>query len=238
MCGCIIHTLRTEGPQALYKGLHAPVVSSGISTGLTFYSKALWTKFLKKQMGYRESDRGSLAMLGLSGALTGLSIAPVVIPTDVVKVRCQGSVVPQGTIECAINIIRKEGLKGLATGGIAGVLQLGTQWGIIFAGYEYIMDIMSVEGERPGSLGTLVAGSTSGVASWILAMPLDITKTKQQMNPESNTTFVRTVRATMQTQGMKGFYKGFNAVAARAMVSNASFFWFYEQISKLFKRQP
>jgi len=229
MVSVAMQTVKAEGPLALYKGLYAPVCAAGFKSGMTFFAKALWGRVLTEQMGMQ---KGSYPMMTLSGALTGLSIAPIIVPTELLKIRMQGSADKNlTTMDCARSIIRNEGVLALTTGTLASSLRLAFSWSIFFSGYDALIKLVTTDGQKPSGLTALGAGSLIGILSWCVSLPWDIVKTKMQMDPKAYPSFMGTIRSIAKADGMIGFYKGFSAVTTRAIVANASFFWFYETIA-------
>eukprot|EP00954_Amorphochlora_amoebiformis_P017458 1319288-Amorphochlora_amoeboformis.AAC.1 len=231
----LTNIIKKEGVRGLYRGLAAPVASAGVSCGLTFFAKSLWVKTLRSRLGYTAGQQNNCTLLGAAGALTGTSIAPVVLPTDLVKIRLQAARCKASTsaLEFARGLAKREGLRAFTAGGTAGILQLASIWGVLFGGYEFLTRKITAAagvptGQRPGVATTIIAGSTVGVVSWSVAMPWDIIKTRMQMDPRRNPSFFGMLRGIIKSEGVAGFYRGFSAVAVRGVVSNASFFLFYE----------
>eukprot|EP00465_Bigelowiella_longifila_P008505 CAMPEP_0185263392 /NCGR_PEP_ID=MMETSP1359-20130426/14919_1 /TAXON_ID=552665 /ORGANISM="Bigelowiella longifila, Strain CCMP242" /LENGTH=244 /DNA_ID=CAMNT_0027850909 /DNA_START=177 /DNA_END=911 /DNA_ORIENTATION=- len=238
MSGMLVHSVRNEGLLSLYRGLHAPIISSGITSGASMFCKKVWTRVLRRQAGYSTSDKVPYSLTTISGALTGITIAPIMLPFDLVKIRMQGRSLQGGnrqkltTLQCALRIAQAEGIMALASGSTVGVLQLTTMWAVVFGGYEYLMDkLTSHEISCDEGLASITAGSIVGVLSWASSMPFDIVKTKMQMDPEKNNSSIKVFRDIFSRDGIFGFYRGFTTVASRAVVCNASFFWAYEALS-------
>eukprot|EP00466_Bigelowiella_natans_P005312 jgi/Bigna1/48941/estExt_Genewise1.C_360015 len=238
MGGTLVHSVRNEGLLSLFRGWHAPVVSSGITSGVSMFCKKIWTRVLRRQAGYSASDKVPYSLTAISGALTGMTIAPIIIPFDLVKIRMQGRSLQGGnaqrltTLQCALRIARTEGIMALTSGSTVGVLQLTTMWAVVFGGYEYLMDkLTSHKIQCDKGVASITAGSIVGVLSWGSSMPFDIVKTKMQMDPEKNNSSVKVFRDIFGRDGILGFYRGFTTVASRAVVCNASFFWAYEALS-------
>ena len=56
---------------------------------------------------------------------------------------------------------------------------------LYFSTYEYLKVQFTPQGEeRPNFVGTLGAGGVAGIMNWIVALPIDVLKTRLQIAPE------------------------------------------------------
>ncbi|XP_063566746.1 solute carrier family 25 member 45 isoform X6 [Gorilla gorilla gorilla] len=114
-------------------------------------------------------------------------------PFDLIKVRLQNQTEPraqpgspppryQGPVHCAASIFREEGPRGLFRGAWALTLRDTPTVGIYFITYEGLCRQYTPEGQNPSSATVLVAGGFAGIASWVAATPLDVIKSRMQMD--------------------------------------------------------
>ncbi|XP_063499207.1 solute carrier family 25 member 45 isoform X11 [Symphalangus syndactylus] len=114
-------------------------------------------------------------------------------PFDLIKVRLQNQTEPraqpgspppryQGPVHCAASIFREEGPRGLFRGAWALTLRDTPTMGIYFITYEGLCRQYTPEGQNPSSATVLVAGGFAGIASWVAATPLDVIKSRMQMD--------------------------------------------------------
>ncbi|XP_073869307.1 solute carrier family 25 member 45 isoform X6 [Macaca fascicularis] len=114
-------------------------------------------------------------------------------PFDLIKVRLQNQTEPvaqpgspppqyQGPVHCAASIFREEGYRGLFRGAWALMLRDTPTMGIYFITYEGLCHQYTPEGQNPSSATVLVAGGFAGIASWVAATPLDVIKSRMQMD--------------------------------------------------------
>eukprot|EP00658_Telonema_sp_P-2_P025956 TRINITY_DN20472_c0_g1_i3.p2 TRINITY_DN20472_c0_g1~~TRINITY_DN20472_c0_g1_i3.p2 ORF type:complete len:187 (-),score=28.73 TRINITY_DN20472_c0_g1_i3:248-808(-) len=88
-------------------------------------------------------------------------------------------------------------------------------------------------GELPSS-GCIFAGASAGVAYWTLPFPADTVKTRLQvMSGQRNPGFMEVLRSIVQTEGIRGLYRGWMVTALRAAPSNAAVFYTYELCLKV-----
>jgi len=235
-------TLESEGVAGLYRGVIPPLLTAGVKSGSMMFSRALWMKLLRESKFFsseiEQSRNSRYRILLLSGALTGATVAPLHVVTDLVKIRMQGTTAEATggltTLGTARKIILEEGWSALTIGMSAGVLRLSSAFMLLFPlydGFSNIAGTSTVDGNRPSGPVALFAGSASGMVSWSFSLPWDVVKTSMQMDPKRYPTFSTTIKKIAVCDGITGFFRGYWAVMFRAVVMNASFFWFYELVT-------
>lgn len=102
------------------------------------------------------------------------------------------------------------------------------------------LNIIKKEGEKSSSseLGgwrTMAAGAIAGVTCWAVSFPPDVVKTRIQCAERYSFKskffdggFYTVARDVAKSQGVKGFFNGFNAIVGRAVIANALGFWVWE----------
>lgn len=73
-----------------------------------------------------------------------------------------------------------------------------------------------------GFFRKFLAGALAGAIGSCAGNPFDVLKTKMMADKEGNKGLGETAGDIMRSEGMKGFYKGFNVNVMRAMVLNAT----------------
>lgn len=88
----------------------------------------------------------------------------------------------------------------------------------------------------------MVCGGIAGFHAWFFSYGADIVKTKLQVNNRGHykTTFFdggawEVTKEIYKTEGVKGFFRGFNAITGRAVIGNAFGFWGWETSKKIIK---
>ncbi|SJL13921.1 uncharacterized protein ARMOST_17371 [Armillaria ostoyae] len=126
--GTIIKEERFIG---LYKGITSPVTTAALMNGLVFAS---YRFFMKIQLE-NNSSIPTLTQIALAGAGSGIISSIVTTPTELIKIRQQSLLVPSSTYEVILDILRKNGIRGLYRGMTATALRdLG--YGSYFFAYE------------------------------------------------------------------------------------------------------
>ncbi|XP_037855001.1 solute carrier family 25 member 45 isoform X5 [Chlorocebus sabaeus] len=165
-------------------------------------------------------------------------------PFDLIKVRLQNQTEPvaqpgspqpqyQGPVHCAASIFREEGYRGLFRGAWALMLRDTPTVGIYFITYEGLCRQYTPEGQNPSSATVLVAGGFAGIASWVAATPLDVIKSRMQMDGLRRRVYqgvLDCMVSSVRQEGLGVFFRGVTINSARAFPVNAVTFLSYEYL--------
>uniref|UniRef100_A0A673UG79 Solute carrier family 25 member 45 n=1 Tax=Suricata suricatta TaxID=37032 RepID=A0A673UG79_SURSU len=166
-------------------------------------------------------------------------------PFDLIKVRLQNQTEPRarppgspppryrGPVHCAVSIFQEEGPRGLFRGAWALTLRDTPTLGIYFVTYEWLCRQSTQDGQNPSSATVLVAGGSAGIASWAVATPLDVIKSRLQMagrKPGAYRGVLDCVVSSARQEGLGVFFRGLTINSARAFPVNAVTFLSYEYL--------
>lgn len=169
-----------------------------------------------------------------AGCLGGCAGIIFGYPFDTVKVKIQMQTPNQklyrGTYHCLKTTLAKESIAGLYRGlssPMAGVALINA---VVFGVYGNIQK----RSADPNSIKThFWAGTTAGLVQTIITSPMELTKTRMQIQSSDNTgpKFkgpIECVRHIHQMEGIRGLFRGFGITAIRDVPGFASYFVFYE----------
>eukprot|EP00466_Bigelowiella_natans_P012866 jgi/Bigna1/82136/fgenesh1_pg.88_\ len=211
--GTMTSAIRNEGLGCLYKGLYGPIVATGTKAGLSLFAKSLWARTLTENCGM---DKKSSITQAVAGGLTGLSMAPILVQSELVKIRLQANesaAAGGGPIAVFQKMWLQEGSGVLVLGLLPTALRLGSSWAVFFAGHDAFIQRIFARNDGTGAppssptyLEVLGGGAIVGIASWIVSLPFDVVKTRMQADPVAFPSFVSTWRTIAKTHGVRGFY--------------------------------
>ncbi len=228
---CLRATVRREGALALYNGVGPPLLGAGACTALLFGVHGRMRAIVRDSMHVSSPSVQAL----LAGAATGVAMAPVLCPFELVKIRLQVAGTATGPVysgvwDCGTRSARTASgaysLRPLFRGLSATVLRDVPSFAAYFGAYEALRP--SSPDATPGRL--VLAGGLAGVAAWLPAYPQDVIKSVMQGAPGSDgfyKTFMRVARSG-------GLFRGFAPMVARAFPANAATFLAYEAVRSLF----
>lgn len=238
---CAKKIIRNERFLGLYKGMATPIIGVTPMYAICFFSFTMG----KKLQNNSEDHVFSLKELFLAGALAGLSTTVILAPGERVKCLLQvqsanaSSAGPKynGPADCFKQLYKQGGLRNIYVGTVATACRDVPSSGVYFMTYEYLQRLLLPPGgtrEDLSPLRTLFAGGMAGIVNWLVAIPSDVLKSRQQTAaPGTYSGFLDVLRKTIASDGIKGLYKGAAPVMLRAFPANAACFLGYECMMKL-----
>jgi len=236
---CMLQTVRTDGPLALYKGL-MPSMGSAVVENAVGITMQRW---LRRQLAWarnldadaRYSMPTEMALGGATGVFTSVAICPM----EMLKVRLQVQSPTPGWFAEAASVVRQHGVFGLYQG-IGALLMRDVPFNALFYGcYESICSaMMRLYGlESKDDLGTpsvFFAGGLAGCIGWSVVLPFDVAKTRLQAGTANAGTLTLLLRI-VRVEGAGALFTGWSAAVCRAFPANAGLFAGVELMSRLLK---
>lgn len=234
MNASIYASLSIQGVRGLYKGLTPPLI------GWNAMDAVMWSGFLRCQSFMRDRlglEKGAhlpyYANL-ISGGFGGLCSTVIVTPVEQIKARLQiqydaATKKYAGPIDCARQLVRTHGFRGLYFGYTATVL-FRLQMSVYFATYEYLKD-MGLQNKSSGGILsgvsplaiTFVSGGLGAMAFWSIALPSDIIKNRMMASPPGTyKSITACARAVYAEGGPTLFYRGLVPAMVRAFPANGT----------------
>ncbi|XP_018409810.1 PREDICTED: solute carrier family 25 member 45 isoform X1 [Nanorana parkeri] len=247
---CIVKTYQKEKALGFFKGMSFPVGSVAISNSLLFgsYSNALY--YLTDTTCKDWKNPPANHYVFVAGCFSGLVQVYFTAPVDLIKVRLQnqtdtlqshktGSNIQakyRGPVYCAASIFREEGITGLYRGSTALVLRDVPTVGIYFLTYEVLSKWMTSNGEMPSSWTMLFAGGCAGTVGWAAANPMDVIKSRLQMDGMYKVQYrgmYDCIQKSIKQEGLRVLLKGLTVNSLRAFPVNAVTFLSYEKLLQI-----
>ena len=236
---CMVKTVRTEGPLALYRGLMPALGSAvvenavGITTQRWLRRQLAWVQGLDPDARY--SMPTEMALGGATGIFTSIAICPM----EVIKVRLQVQVPTPSWFSEAGRVLRTEGVLGMYHG-FGALLMRDVPFNTLFFGcYESIctamMQLRGLESkDRLGTPSVFFAGGLAGCIGWSVILPFDVAKTRLQAGAAEGATLALMLQI-VRTEGAGTLFTGWSAAVCRAFPANAGLFAGVELMSRLLK---
>ncbi|XP_075041739.1 mitochondrial carnitine/acylcarnitine carrier protein-like [Mixophyes fleayi] len=229
---CFRKIVSQQGLWGLYKGMGAPLAGVTPIMAITFFGFSLG----KKLQQYHPKEALRPHQVFAAGMLSGLCSAVVVIPSERIKCLLQAQANSllkpfSGPVDCARQLYRKQGIRSLYRGTILTLLRDIPATGMYFMSYEWTKEMMS-QGKSVSDLSVpriLFAGGVAGVCNWLVAIPMDVMKSRFQTAPSNRYRgLLDVLREVLRDEGPRGLYRGFTAAMLRAFPANAACFLGFE----------
>ncbi|KAK1422367.1 hypothetical protein QVD17_25443 [Tagetes erecta] len=246
---CTTRILKTEGVRGLYRGATPSFVGMAIESSLVF---GIYSQTKQALQGGDFNRKPEPHIIVPSAAFAGSIISFVLCPSELLKCRMQiqgtDSVVPNyrkysGPLNCAIETVKTEGVKGLFRGGVATLLRESIGNAVFFSTYEFLRHSLhlqlkssSFDHKNLGDVGIgIVSGGLGGIAFWSAVLPLDVAKTIIQTTPDKNSSKnpFKILKSIYRRSGLRGCYTGLGPTVSRAFPANAAAIVTYEAAAKL-----
>ncbi|XP_042243868.1 solute carrier family 25 member 47-B isoform X1 [Thunnus maccoyii] len=249
---CIHSTYKTEGVCGFYKGMTMPVIAVSLSFSVVFGTYRNVLQRLCKLRHGSPDARPAKCDIFLSGLTGGVAQVLLMSPADMVKVRLQCQRVANssfsakalkpkyhGPVHCLRTIAYEEGVLGLYKGAQALALRDGPFFATFLTTYNIICELLSTPGQtQPEWKVVLLAGGLSGMCGWCISTPMDLIKTRLQMDwigERRYQGFFHCITDSVRSEGPGVFFKGLSLNCMRAIPVNMAVFSVYEITMHLLK---
>ena len=173
-----------------------------------------------------DTNRPSAKDLMLASSFASITSSLITHPIDVVKVRVQSNVTTTNTLPYIRSVLRNEGIGFMYKGMAASVLRNGTFVSSKMFGYNLLKKEF-----RPESFASkFVCGMSAGAFGAVVGIPFDAVMVNMQNDPRSFPSIPETMRRIYRTNGLCGYFRGFEYTLSRAIIVTACQFSVYEQL--------
>ncbi|XP_021256711.1 solute carrier family 25 member 47 isoform X1 [Numida meleagris] len=249
---CIQETYRTERVLGFYKGVSASIFSVSLISSVSFGTyRNFLCNICKLRYGTADAKPSGLDV-SLAGGAAGAVRVVLMTPSEVAKVRMQTQrnthpsiTSPQplskpkyrGSLHCLKVIAKEEGFGGLYKGCSALLCRDCSSSAIYFLTYSSLCDWLTPAGKnKPGFLVVLLSGGSAGVLAWGLATPMDVLKSRMQVDESGQHKYkglIHCARESVRKEGLKVLFKGLGLNCIRAFPVNMVVFVTYEAVLRL-----
>ncbi|CUS10417.1 unnamed protein product [Tuber aestivum] len=210
------------------RGTAGPLLGNG---GLNAILYCTYNRILSLLSAPQQPRQSSLAAIWVAGAAGGALSCVFGAPVELVKVRAQ--IRPgENSYEVARGVVRREGVRGLYLGGLVMGVRDSVGCGFYFWAYEYIKRLLRHEevagggqDQQMAGMKILLAGGVAGCISWLLVYPLDVIKTRVQVQGECEGLLAKRrlgawecAKSAYAEGGGRVFFNGLGACMARAFL--------------------
>ncbi|KAL4503410.1 hypothetical protein ABPG72_001016 [Tetrahymena utriculariae] len=245
LLGTIKTLIAEEGVLSLFSGLNA-----GFQRQLVFASLRIGLYVPVRNFFCREDEleRPPLYKKILAGLTTGAIGITVANPTDLVKIRLQAEGKKpiterryNGVWDAYTKIVRTDGVTGLWRGLVPNIVRNSVINATELATYDQVKEmVLRSKLMKDNIFCHLFCSSVAGFVAAVVGSPVDVLKTRI-MNSSSGSGkqfngVLDCIVKTYQEDGIRAFYKGFNANAQRIVTWNICMFVTLQQIRAFIAR--
>jgi len=232
-CGAM--AIKKEGPRGLFKGVLSYSIGSSPVLSLWFASKEFAHRIIKP-LSISEGSKSYL-----SGCFAGLIACSATVPSELLKWRAQANKVKFINYRSSIRkILNKKGISGLYQGFLVTAIRDIPWCGFYFWTYETIWrkHIKPEDSSSRKYTIKIIAGGLAGWMDWVPTYPMDVVKTKIQIDKSVRTPgIIETMVKYYKLQGPRFFFKGIIPTWVVAFPCNAIIFLVYDEIVKMLGKE-
>lgn len=235
----------------MFKGVLSPVIGLAGLNALLFVSYGSIIRYFQEHQ-QQQDNNVTLWQVYLAGAGAGVACFFFSTPTDLVKIKAQMTKIPKSTLEVTKEIYKLNGLRGFYQGGLITMIRDAPSYGIYFWAYEGMKRLLQVEYSGNDAWKLLLAGGVAGTVSWGSIYPIDVVKSRLQMqqkhvvaNHLNESTHIIMDRPyasikdcvvrSYRSEGVGVFFRGLFPTLLRGFPVNAVTFYVYEIVMDFMK---
>ncbi|KAL6615175.1 hypothetical protein ACP70R_037445 [Stipagrostis hirtigluma subsp. patula] len=185
---------------------------------------------------------GDAAKEYVAGSVAGVAQVIVGHPFDTVKVKMQAhNTTAQGKVyknafHCTSRILLEEGIRGLYKGASSSFIGIAVESSLFFGTYSQAKQLLQGRSEdgRPQLQVIIPSAASSGALISCVLTPTELTKCRMQVQGNDAVHAARysspldCAVKTLESEGLRGIYRGGLATLFREAIGNAVFFCAYE----------
>lgn len=175
----VLQMVRTEGIISLWGGLHPSLLMTVPSCAIYFTSYEKIREAVGTGGSQRQRDLAPVVAAAGAKVLASTTTAPL----ELMRTRMQAdrALLDEGMVGGAMSLVRQQGVLGLFRG-LGPMLLRDVPFSCIYwVGYERLKQrFMEEEGELSAA-ASFVSGGTAGALATLMTMPLDVVKTRRQV---------------------------------------------------------
>lgn len=233
---CLKKIIQKESLSGLYRGLSSPLASISVLNAIVFG--------VYGNVQRQSTDPDSLIAHFCAGSAAGLSQSVICSPMELVKSRMQiqnnvvGAIKHSSPFACLKHEWKHEGRRGVFKG--LGITVARDVPG--FASYFVSFELMMKQTSNPSAFYTLMAGGFAGTLSWLISFPIDVVKSRLQVDgmdgKSKYTSAVDCMKKSYQAEGLSFLTRGLSSTLIRAFPMNAVCFLVVSYVMKFFQNSP
>jgi len=253
---------KNEGFTGFYKGMSFPLYSVPLVNAVVFSTHELSKRLLGFHDETEMNIYEGLLCGSIAGFVNCIVVTPIELVKCRLQIQSENKSTAyyKGVMDCIKKTHANGGVRALYKGNYATILREIPAYAAQFGGYYYSRRILAEWRNKSvynlNNLELMICGSIGGYFCWQFSYPQDVIKTLLQTQSQNklseNTTvsssnqsiikfkpkfydggFYECGKYIYQTEGVKGFWRGYLPCTLRAMIANGILFLTYEN-SKAF----
>ena len=245
---CFMKTLRQDGiRRGLYAGATPSLVANIGENAVLFMAYGQCQKIIANLRGFESPEHMDPLGNAMSGSSAACFSSLILCPTEHIKCQLQvrremakrhPEIKMITALQLTKQLVRDHGVRELYKGLRATWSREIPGYFCFFGGYEgskaILCRVNDCKKDELGFISQMFCGAMAGVTFWTGIFPLDVIKSRIQVDPEAGRP-LEILRSVLKDRGIAGLYKGLAPCLIRAFPSTASLLATYEYVNYLLK---
>lgn len=240
---------------SLYSGIGPAMMSQGLLYGFLFGTHLGFQNFLEGIGWTSDSDKSVLGRSFVAGLGTGVASAPFTSPLEMWKIRLQ----TQSSIKAPFSVLKYRRILQKADL-FRGLPATALRCAVGNSAFFTFLTASEMARSRSAGVGygssahdsvwlDILNGGISGIVYWVVCMPFDVIKTRQQARLEirrqsmnsssialeaptlSSSSILKEASKIIRTEGFAGLWRGLSLAMYRTIPMQASIYCVYKVLS-------
>jgi adenine nucleotide transporter 17 len=220
----ILHLLKTEGIESLYKGISPVLITLGVSTFVYFYTFHGIKSRIPRELINSKTD---LFLSIFAGVVNVLTTNPLWVVNNRLK-RHDEDVKFTGLLNGLYHITTTEGLSTLWNGVVPSLLLVSNP-AINFTIYEALKRRVTVK----SATAFFLLGALSKTIATIITYPLQVAQTRQRLVKGPKRSTAALLYMLLKEGGVSALFKGLESKMWQTVFATALMFTTYEKVVQL-----
>lgn len=178
---------------------------------------------------------GDKLIEGASGAISALAANLLLHPLELLRTKLQADKAYHSLLAYVIELIKKEGVKGLYAGFSSSMLSVATSYGTYFLAASYFKELLLKSKPVLSTSDTLAVTLASSIAVTIINTPIWVINTRQMKGDRHG--MLEIAYSIITTEGITGLMKGLSANILLS-INPVIHFSLYERLKPLLPLKP
>ncbi|RMZ01599.1 hypothetical protein D0862_06305 [Hortaea werneckii] len=228
-------TIAQEGVRSVYTGCTTLIAGTALKAGVRFLTFDTTQALLADENGKLTATRRVLAGMA-AGAMESIL---AVTPTERIKTAliddAKGARRFNSAIHATTTILREQGIQGVYRGLLSTTIKQSATSAVRMGLYSTLREAYATRSSnaKPSSAVSFAIGAIAGIGTVYATQPFDTIKTRAQA--AKGESFVRAIAGVVQTDGIKGFWRGSTMRLGRLVLSGGIVFSVYEKVADIFR---
>ncbi|RMX84111.1 hypothetical protein D0869_04809 [Hortaea werneckii] len=228
-------TVTQEGVRSVYTGCTTLIAGTALKAGVRFLTFDTTQALLADENGKLTATRRVLAGMAAGAVESILAVTPTERIKTALIDNAKGVRRFNSPIHATATILREQGIQGVYRGLLSTTIKQSATSAVRMGLYSTLREAYATRSgnAKPSSAVSFAIGAIAGTGTVYATQPFDTIKTRTQA--AKGESFVRAIAGVVQTDGIRGFWRGSTMRLGRLVLSGGIVFSVYEKVADIFR---